>query len=210
MKLSVSFLKSNYRKEETIRKIEKTSADFIHVDLMDGIYAGENNIDMERLDSLLWNASKPLDVHLMVKSPLSLIKEIVYLKPTYVTIHVDIDDDVDKIITYLKRKGIKVGIALNPNQDYTLLDPYINRIDQLLIMSVIPGLGGQKFMLNVLPKIKKMNNIKKLNNYKYIINVDGGINDSTIDLVKNQVDMIVSGSFICCSDNYEKKINKLK
>lgn len=210
MKLSVSFLKSNYRKEETIRKIEKTTADFIHVDLMDGIYAGENNIDMERLDCLLWNSTKPLDIHLMVKKPFELIKEIVYLKPTYVTFHVDIDDDIDKIINYLKRKGIKVGLTLNPNQDYTLLDPYINKIDQLLIMTVVPGLGGQSFRLDVLPKIKKMNNIKKLNNYKYIINVDGGINDQTIDLVKEQVDMVVSGSYICCSDNYQRRIDRLK
>lgn len=210
MKVSVSFLKSNYRKDETIRKIEKTNADYIHVDLMDGIYAGENNIDMERLDCLLWNAKKPLDIHLMVKKPFELIKNIVYLKPTYVTIQVDIDDDIDEIIRYLKRKGIKVGIALNPDQDYKLLDPYINKIDQLLIMSVMPGLGGQKFMLSVLPKIKKMNNIRKLNNYKYVINVDGGINDTTIDLVKEQVDMIVSGSYICCNDNYQKQIDKLK
>lgn len=210
MKVSVSFLKSNNRKDETIRKIEKTNAEYIHVDLMDGIYAGENNIDMERLDCLLWNSKKPLDIHLMVKKPFELIKELVYLKPTYVTIQIDIDDDIDKIISYLKRKGIKVGIALNPNQDYKLLEPYINKIDQLLIMSVTPGLGGQKFMLNVLPKINKMKNIKKLNNYKYIISVDGGINENTIDLVKEQVDMVVSGSFICCSENYQKQIDKLK
>lgn len=210
MKISVSFLKSNTKKEETISKISKTNAEFIHVDLMDGIYAGENNIDMERLDCLLWNSKKPLDIHLMVKKPFELIKNIVYLKPTYVTIHVDIDDDVDKIISYLKRKGIKVGIALNPDQDYKLLEPYINKIDQLLIMSVVPGLGGQKFMLNVLPKIKKMNNIRTLNNYKYVINVDGGINDTTIDMVRDQVDMVVSGSYICCSNNYQKQIDKLK
>ena len=209
MKVSVSFLKSNYRKEETIRKIEKTNADYIHVDLMDGIYAGENNIDMERLDCLLWNSEKPLDIHLMVKKPLELIKNIVYLKPTYVTIQVDIDDDIDEIIRYLKRKGIKVGIALNPDQDYKLLESYISRIDQLLIMSVMPGLGGQKFMLSILPKIKKINNIKKLNNYRYVISVDGGINDTTIDLVKEQVNMIVSGSYVCCSDNYQKQIDKL-
>ena len=210
MKVSVSFLKSNVRKDETINKIAKTNADFIHVDLMDGIYAGENNIDLERLDCLLWNSQKPLDIHLMVKNPFELIKNIVYLKPTYVTIQPDIDDDIDKIINYLKRKGIKVGIALNPNQDYKIIDEYLNRIDQLLIMTVVPGLGGQKFMLSVLPKIKKMNNIKKLNNYKYIISVDGGINDTTIDMVKDQVDMVVSGSYICCSDNYQKQINKLK
>ncbi len=210
MKVSVSFLKSNVKKEVTIRNIEKTNADFIHVDLMDGIYAGENNIDMEYLDCLLWNSKKPLDVHLMVQKPFELIKNITYLKPTYVTIQADIEEDIDKIITYLKRKGIKVGIALNPNQDYKLIDDYLNRIDQLLIMSVTPGLGGQKFKLDVLPKIKKMNNIKKLNNYKYIISVDGGINDSTIELVRGQVDMVVSGSFICCSDNYQKNIDKLK
>lgn len=210
MKTSISFLKSSLRRDETIRKIEKTDADFIHVDLMDGIYAGENNIDMESLDFLLWNSKKPLDVHLMVKKPLELIKDIVYLKPTFVTVHTDILDDLDKVITYLKRKGIKVGLAINPDQDYTCVNDYLSRIDALLIMSVIPGLGGQKFMLNVLPKINKMSQIKKLNNYKYIISVDGGINDKTIDLVKDKVDMVVSGSFVCMSDNYQKQINKLK
>lgn len=210
MKTSISFLKSCLRRDETIRKIEKTDADFIHVDLMDGIYAGENNIDMESLDFLLWNSKKPLDIHLMVKKPLELIKDIVYLKPTFVTVHTDILDDLDKVITYLKRKGIKVGLAINPDQDYTCVNDYLSRIDALLIMSVIPGLGGQKFMLNVLPKINKMSQIKKLNNYKYIISVDGGINDKTIDLVKDKVDMVVSGSFVCMSDNYQKQINKLK
>lgn len=210
MKTSISFLKSSLRRDETIRKIEKTDADFIHVDLMDGIYAGENNIDMESLDFLLWNSKKPLDVHLMVKKPLELIKDIVYLKPTFVTVHTDILDDLDKVITFLKRKGIKVGLAIKPDQDYTCVNDYLSRIDALLIMSVIPGLGGQKFMLNVLPKINKMSQIKKLNNYKYIISVDGGINDKTIDLVKDKVDMVVSGSFVCMSDNYQKQINKLK
>lgn len=210
MKLSVSFLKSDYKKEETLRKIYDTNASFIHVDLMDGEYAGEDNINLERLDSLLWNSKKPLDIHLMVNKPLDLIKELVYLKPTYITVHADIDDDLDKIISYLKRKGIKVGIALNPEQDYKLIEDYLGKIDQLLIMTVVPGFGGQKFMLNMIPKIKKLNQIKKLNGYKYVLSCDGGINDQTIDFVKNQVDMVVSGSFICCSKNYQKQIDKLK
>lgn len=210
MKIAISFLKSNLRKEETIRKIESSSADYIHVDLMDGIYAGDNNIDLEYLDNLLWNSKKPLDVHLMVMHPKKLIQDIVYLKPTYVTIHGDIKDDINELITYLKRKGIKVGMALNPSQNYSVIEPYINRLDQILIMSVIPGLGGQKFMLEVLPKIKKLRQIRTLNNYKYIINVDGGINDSTVDYVRDQADMIVSGSYVCMSDNYQKQIERLK
>ena len=203
--IAVSFLKSLYSRSETIKKIDESEADLIHVDLLDGIYAGINNLDIDELIKELSNTKKKLDIHLMVKEPLEIIKKLINLNIWAITFHLNATDNPIEIIEYIKLNNIKVGIAINPDEDIHILDKYLDKIDYVLIMSVIPGKGGQKFIPEVL------NKIPYLYDKNVLIGIDGGINDESIKYLKDyQIDNIVSGSYICLSDNYDEQINKLK
>ena len=201
--ISVSFLKSKYSKKETIQLIEDSKANFIHVDLMDGIYVNENNFTIDEIMDLLKNVKKSLDIHLMVYNPLIYIKELVKLKPLIITIHLDGTPNIEETIDYLKKNDVKVGLAINPDENEHIIDNYLDKIDYVLIMSVYPGEGGQKFIPEVLEKINYFED-------KLLIGIDGGINEDSIKLLRNyHIDIIVSGSYICMSDNFNEKIDEL-
>ncbi len=204
--IAVSYLKSIYPKDKTIKLIDESSADLIHVDLMDGIYVEQNNLKIEEVLNDLKDTSKPLDIHLMVNEPLKYIQDLVSLKNIWaITFHLDATNNPLEIINYVKSQNIKVGIAINPNEDISILDNYYSLIDYVLVMSVTPGKGGQKFMVEVLPKLKK------LKDKNVLIGIDGGINNETINYLKEyHIDNIISGSYICMSDDFEKQINILK
>ena len=203
--ISVSFLKSKNSRDKTIQKIDESSADLIHVDLLDGIYAGRNNLQIDELIKCLEKTKKKLDVHLMVKEPLLYIKKLINLNIETITFHLDATSNPLEIIEFIKNNHIKVGIAINPNEDVHLLDRYLDLIHYVLIMSVYPGEGGQEFIFEVL------NKIPYLYNKNVLIGIDGGINENSIKYLKDyKIDNIVSGSYVCMSDDYNLQINKLK
>lgn len=205
MKVSVSYLKSKYKKSETIKKIDESNADFLHVDLMDGNYVPEKNFTVGEVINDLCKVSIPLDVHLMVKNPEKYINKLALLNIEYITFHPKATKNPQKVIELIHSAGINVGIALNPEDDLSLLDDYINDIDLVLFMSVHPGRGGQEFIPDVCEKIKIFNNPNIL------LSIDGGINEESLELLKDiNLDMIVSGSFICMNDNFNEKINYIK
>lgn len=209
MKISVSYLKSNKSKRETIEEIEKTSADYIHVDLMDGVFVPTNNFEIEEVVSLLKDTKKPLDVHFMTKNLEEYISKISVLNPEIITFHVEAQANIDNIIDLIHQKGSKVGLSLKPDTKISDLIPYLSKIDYILIMSVEPGYGGQPFLESTYSKIEKLNSLKPF--YHFQISVDGGVNDTNIEKLKTlNVDIVISGSYICCSDNYETKIQSLK
>ena len=202
--IAVSYLKSKFSKEETIKKIDASIADFIHVDLMDGIYVGNNNFTIEDVINDLKNINKPLDIHLMVKEPIKYIDDLAKLKPDIITFHLDSTTDPLNVIELIKDYNIKVGIAINPNEDISILNNYYDLIDYVLIMGVYPGKGGQTFIKEVLQKIKF------IESYKILIGIDGGINSETIDYLKDyKIDIIISGSYVCMNDDYNKQIRNL-
>lgn len=207
MKVSVSYLSSKFSKEETLQKIAKTSADYLHVDLMDGEFVSQKNFTIKGIIKTLDNYSKPLDIHLMVNKPLELVKELVKLKPAMITIHCEVTD-VLSTINYLHEHNIKTGITLNPTTPLSAIEPYLHIIDLVLIMSVTPGAGGQKFLLESVSRLVALKSYQTKNNF--LISVDGGINDVTSKLIKNYVDILVSGSYICGSSDYEERIQKLR
>lgn len=203
--IGVSYLKSKFNKEKTIKLIDNSLADFIHVDLMDGIYVENNNFTIDEVINDLKNTNKPLDIHLMVNNPEIYIYELAKLKPFMITFHLDGTDKPKEVIELIKEYNMKVGIAINPDETIDILNDYYSIIDYVLIMSVYPGKGGQSFIPNVLEKIKM------LENKNVMIGIDGGINEETIKYLKNyKIDIIISGSYICLSDNYNEQINKLK
>jgi len=206
MKVAISFLKSKYSLEETLNIIETTDAEYVHVDVMDGKFVPNSTEDF--IYSLK-NVNKTLDVHLMVENPIDYIIKYKELKPEYITIHSEINYNIEDLIDLIKSYNIKVGVSIKPKTSVKSIEKILPYIDNVLIMSVEPGFGGQKFMDDVLFKIEVLNKLRKENNYNYVISIDGGINDTNIDKVRD-VDFVISGSFICMSDNYQEQINKLR
>lgn len=209
MEVSVSYLSSYYSQEKTIMQIENTSANYIHVDLMDGGFVPTKNFTINEVTRLLKNHEKPLDIHLMTFDPLIYINDLAKLKPEYITFHLEATKDIVKTIELIKRNNIKVGLSIKPNTDILELMPYLTLIDLVLIMSVEPGQGGQKFIYTSVDKLHDLLKIRKENNLNFKISMDGGINDDTIKLVQG-LDIVVSGSYICKSNNYEEQIKKIK
>lgn len=209
MEVAVSYLVSKYDVSKTLKMISKTSADYIHVDLMDGGFVPVKNFKMKEVLELLKDVSKPLDVHLMVFDPIIYIEDLAKIKPTYISFHVEATKDVVKTIEVIKRNNIKAGLAIKPDTDILELMPYLSLIDLVLIMSVNPGQGGQKFMMGAINKLQELKKIRKENNLDFKIAMDGGINKDTISLVRD-LDIVVSGSYVCQTDNYEQAIQSLR
>lgn len=212
MKVAVSFISSDYDLETTINKIDESQADYIHVDMMDGIFVPTNNFTTSDIKKMFKNCKKKLDVHIMVSSPNKYVKDFAKMDNVeYLTFHFEAHRRPIDVINMIRHTPLKVGVAINPETKVTHLVPLLNHIDQVLIMSVKPGKGGQKFMEDILYKIETLKDIREENGYHYIISVDGGINEETAKLVKEAgADMVVSGSYICKSDNYDGQIAKIR
>ena len=206
MKLSVSILNSKDRKE-MIDKLNNTNISYIHMDVMDGKFVSQNTLSYQELRELSSFSNKKLDVHLMMDNPEEYINNIKYLNNIEnITIHLEIDKDIKKILSMIKSLGIKRGISIKPNTDIKKLLPYLNDIDLILVMTVEPGLGGQPFIGTSTTRLKEIKEIIK--DKDILIEVDGGINGNTINLVKD-ADIVVVGSYITCSDDPISKINSL-
>lgn len=209
MEVAVSYLVSKYEVRKTLKMIMKTSADYIHVDLMDGGFVPVRNFKMEEVLELLKDSSKLLDVHLMVFDPIIYIEDLAKIKPEYISFHLEATKDVVKTIEIIRKNNIKVGLVLKPETNVLELMPYLSLIDLVLIMSVEPGQGGQRFMMSAVDKLKELQKIRQDNNLNFKISMDGGINDESIQLVRD-LDIVVSGSYVCKSDDYEQAIRNLR
>ena len=204
MKVAVSFIKSLYDEKKTIELIDSTSADYIHVDIMDGEFVSTKNYDFDDIKLMMDGVSKLLDVHLMVRHPLDYIKDYASLNTKQIIFHAEADDDIYETINEIHSYGIKAGLAINPDTPVKQIEKYLDLVDTVLVMSVYPGKGGQKFIPESSDKIKELNNYSD-----FLIEVDGGVNKDTINLTVG-ADMVVSGSYICESQDYEKAIEGLR
>ena len=209
MKVSVTITKTKQSKEEAINLINNTNADYLHVDVMDGNFVENKLFPFQEFLELQKDNEKPLDVHLMCSNPKKYIKEYVNLNTEFITIHSEIDKDLKEMLSLIHSYGVNAGLSINPSTPVSKIMNYIYDIEQVLIMSVEPGLGGQEFMDSVIPKIDELKKIREENGLDFIISIDGGINENTIDKVRD-CDMVVSGSYICMTDNYQDQIDKLR
>ncbi len=211
MKIAVSYLSSKYKEKDTIKLIDNSTADYIHVDLMDGKFVENKNFTIGNVTNLLSGAKKPLDVHLMTIKPDKYFESLAMLNTEYITIHLEAVKDIEKTIDKIKSLGIKAGLSINPETSIEELTKFLPLIDQVLVMSVHPGKGGQEFILEVTTKIDELIKLREESNFSFIISVDGGINDSSIEYLKDKnIDLLVSGSYVCNSDNFTEKIESLK
>ncbi len=203
--ISISLL--NIKDNNDILKINETNIENVHLDVMDGIFVNNKTFTIQEDVIRLKGLNKKIDIHLMVKDVKKYIDDYKIFKPDYITFHVEALKDIENIIKYIKSLNIKVGIAVSPNTSIDVILPYLKDIDLVLAMSVEPGLGGQKFMIETIDKVNKLKDIRNKNNLNYLIQVDGGINNETIKQV--DADIYVVGSYITNSDNYQEKINEL-
>ena len=208
MKISTSILSVKDNLKFAIDKLNNTNTDYIHLDIMDGMFVSNTTWHVFDLLPSLQDNHKPLDIHLMVNDVKKYIDEFKILNPAYITFHFEAIDDVMDVINYIKNIGIKVGLAIKPSTQVEEIYEYLPFIDLVLVMSVNPGMGGQQFMLPSIDKINLLKEYRLNNNLNYLINVDGGINNNTIKLVRN-ADIAVSGSYITNND-YNESINILK
>lgn len=208
MKIAVSYLGcKNIAK--TIVELDKTDVDYIHVDVMDGKYVKGKTMSFNDLSSIGYYTQKRLDVHFMVQKPLKYIDDYASLNVFCMSYHLDIKNNLDEVIDRTKMYGIKVGLVLNPDDDVEKIYPYLDKIDLVLIMTVIPGLPGQELIKDVLPKISTLKEKIKKEKRNILISVDGGINLDNKKLL-HDVDILVSGSCITKSDDYQKTITELR
>ncbi len=209
MKISASFLAIKENIKENIKRLDNSSIDYLHVDIMDNIFVPNITKNFNEISELLQDINTLKDIHLMVSDVISYIDDYSKLNPAFITFHLEAVDNVKEVIDYIKNKNIKVGISIKPNTMVDELIDYLDLIDLVLVMSVEPGFGGQNFIDNSLDKIEKLYTLRKNNNYHYLIEIDGGINASNINKL-NGVDIAVVGSYITNSDDYSKTVEELK
>lgn len=209
MKVSSSFLASK-KIEATVKKLSFTDVDFIHVDFIDDSYVIGTKVPFRKIKKASKNLVKRLDVHLMTKKVKKYIKKFAELNVEYITFHVELDKNTEKYINLIHSYGIKAGLAINPDTDIEKIKPYLSMIDMILVMSVVPGLGGQEFLTQTVDKLKKLKKYIVDNELDLVISVDGGINNETVKKVNKYTDIIVSGSYITNSDDFQKQISSLR
>jgi len=205
IKISTSILATNNR-IEAIQKLNNTNTDYIHIDTMDGIFVPNKQMPIEEILELEKYSQKPLDIHLMLENPEEYINQLSNKNIEYITIHLEINKNIENIINKIKSLGYKVGLSIKPNTPTESLIKYIDKIDLILIMSVEPGFGGQQFIPKTLDKAKKIKEIAP----NITIQMDGGIKDTNINEIKKYTDIAVVGSYITNNNNYNEAINNLK
>ena len=205
MKVGVSILNSSNVKRD-LELLSNTTCDYFHIDVMDKKFVTNKNdpYDILKCYENLYN--KRLDIHLMCENPLPYINKYINLNTEFITIHIEIKEDIEKIINHIKEYGIKVGLAIKPSTDVRCIEPFLDDIDLVLLMSVEPGYGGQKFILSTERKVKELKDLIK--NKNILISVDGGIDNLTKEFVK-EADILVSGSYVL-KGNYEERRESLK
>ena len=214
IQISPSILSADFSQlGNEIKRLEEGGADMIHVDVMDGHFVPNLTIGPPVIKNLRNSTKLPFDVHLMISPVHKYIEDYSKAGADIITIHPEATDNLIDSINLIKKLNKKVGVSLNPNTKLDIIDKVLDKIDLVLIMSVFPGFGGQKFIPEVIDKIKKLKELKEKNNYNFDIEVDGGINFSNFKEVLNAgANILVSGTTIFKENNgnIKKNINFFK
>ena len=199
--------------ENKVKSLDNSGADYIHIDVMDGHYVDNTSFGVETIKKIRKVTSKILDVHLMVKPVQHHIDDYIEAGSDIISFHPEADENSLNIIKYINQSEVNSGIAIHPEINIEKFEHLLPLVKQVIVMTVIPGFGGQKFMENQVYKIGKLNEIRKNKNYKYKIEVDGGINNTNKDsCINNGVDILAVGSYLLSKDKteYTNIINSLR
>ena len=197
--------------QRDIEMINKSAADWFHIDIMDGVFVPNISFGMPVLEAITRHATKTIDVHLMIVDPDRYIQTFANLGATILTVHYEACTHLHRTLQAIKAAGMQAGVALNPHTSIDLLHDVINDIDLVCLMSVNPGFGGQQFIENTYSKIEKLKNLITLKNATTLIEIDGGVtNKNAKQLVAAGADVLVAGNFVFKSSNPTETIAELK
>ena len=212
IKIAPSILSADFsRLGEHIKELEHCGADMIHIDVMDGMFVPNISFGVPIIKSIRNLTKLPFDVHLMIEEPSRYVEEFARAGADIITIHYEADRHIDRTINYIKSFGIKAAIALNPATSVDSIKYLISNVDMVLIMSVNPGFGGQKYIEYCTEKIKEVRALADKYNKDLMIQVDGGIDSSNIQKVVNSgADVIVAGSAVFKNGEIGKNIKLLR
>ena len=212
VKVAPSILAADFTKlGEEIQAVEKAGADWIHIDVMDGHFVPNITVGPFIVEAVNRVTDLPLDVHLMIENPDRYIPEFVEAGADVLTVHIENCPHLHRTIQHIKSFGIKAGVVVNPATSLSLLEEILGDIDLVLLMSVNPGFGGQKFIPAVIDKIEYLREILEKSGSDVEVQVDGGIKvDNAAEIVSAGTDILVVGSGIFSTDNYKSTIMKLK
>tara|TARA_Y100000591_G_scaffold320275_1_gene333515 strand:+ start:498 stop:1157 length:660 start_codon:yes stop_codon:yes gene_type:complete len=209
IQISPSILSADFSQlGNEIKRLEDCGADLIHVDVMDGHFVPNITLGPPVIKTLRNYTKLPFDVHLMISPVHKYIESFANAGSDIITIHPEATDNLMESISLIKKLKKKVGLSLNPDTKTSVIEKYLENIDLILVMSVYPGFGGQKFIPEVIKKIEKLDDLKKEKNFKYDIEVDGGINFSNSkEVIKAGANILVSGTTIFKENNGDIKKN---
>ena len=214
VKIAPSILSANLmHMHDEIQSIDKNGSEYIHIDVMDGHYVDNLTFGANMVKSIRPITQKVLDVHLMITPVKKYIEEYIKAGSDIISFHPEADNNSKDIIKQIKSANLKAGIAVHPRVSINEIAEFLDLIDMVIVMTVVPGFGGQKFMHSEINKINELANIRKERNLNYEIEVDGGINSETAQMCKDaNADVLVAGSYIFSGgkENYKKKIDSLR
>jgi len=211
-KIAPSILSADFAHlADEIKAVEEAGADIIHIDVMDGHFVPNFTIGPPIVAAIKKVARRPLDVHLMMTNPDDFIPEFVEAGSDYLTVHVETCPHLHRTIQSIKERGIKAGVTLNPATPISSVEPILSEVDLLLIMSVNPGFGGQKFIPSVMDKIKAARKMIDAQGLKVELEVDGGLKVDNVGAISSAgADIFVAGSAIFGSKDYKQTITKMR
>lgn len=212
MLLSPSILSADFSALfEDIKKIEEGGADYIHVDVMDGHFVPNISFGAPVMKSLNGKTKLPYDVHLMIENPEKYIKDFVTDNTAFITVHQEACSNLGAVLELIRSYGIKAGVSIKPGTPTSVLEGFFDKVDLILIMSVEPGFGGQKFMEDQLYKAVELSALKKEMGYDYVIEMDGGIDLTNVERVLSSgVEMVVAGSAVYGASDVPERVREFK
>lgn len=212
MKLAPSILSADFAKLlDDVKKIEAGGADYIHVDVMDGHFVPNISFGAPVMKCLNGKTSVPYDVHLMIENPDDYIEDFVTAQTEYITVHQEACRHLHRTIQNIKSKGVKAGVSINPATPVETLSCILEDVDLVLIMSVNPGFGGQKFIPSAVSKVKELAALKKERNLNFVIEIDGGVTlDNAKMLEEAGVELAVAGSAVFKTEDPAETVRRFK
>jgi len=212
MKIAPSILSADFgRLADEVKAVCEAGADFIHCDVMDGHFVPNLTMGPMILEAVKKASRVPLDIHFMVENISFFVDMYKYLKPEFISFHIEEEKHINRVIQKIRNEGIRPAVVLNPATPVSLLEYIVADVDMVLLMSVNPGFGGQKFIPSVLDKIKELRDLAKKKNPNLLIEVDGGVNDKNAKALKEAgADILVAGSYVFKHVNYKEAIDSLR
>lgn len=210
-KLAPSILSADFsRLAEQVNEIEKAGAHLIHVDVMDGHFVPNITFGAPVMKSLLGKTGIPFDVHLMIENPDMYIADFVTENTEYITVHQEACIHLHRTIQNIRSHGVKAGVSINPATPVCMIEEVLSDVNMVLVMSVNPGFGGQKFIPSALDKIRALDNIRKERNLDFVIEIDGGAGADNIDeILAAGTDIVVAGSSVFKKGDIDKQVKLL-